>query len=548
MPSEISLFFEHWISHPEYWFNKTYAYDKYISLKYQHLLTTNVWDKDTIDINYHLSFIILYDQVPRHIYRSKDPDEVVTLYLDKALELHSFVTRHFDLKYFNATEWIFFNLPIRHSQNANNIIGIIHDTWKRIKIEHNEDEINRYLQFLKASYSRFPKDTVAEYIEESVAKDTLNRFELKDFVEYIDILSNCPFVEAIGTNIEESEIYYAIEDFIVKNKVKHLIMSLSGGVDSMVCSYILKKLEPIHDFQMVAVHIDYCNRTFKEYQFVRDWCIYMKIPMYTRHITEINRKDCMDYGMRALYEDYTRTVRFDTYKDVWDNYIGIHEYANVILGHNYDDCFENILTNISNRDKYENLIGMSEEQTQSNIRFMRPILNIQKKDIYVFAYKYHIPYLHDSTPDWSQRGKIRDIVRPALDKWCPSVVPAFFDLSAKLSEYEDIVYYIINDVLLNVQKERHDNLEVITCTLPSQRLLLSTTIWKKIFEKLKINISNKSLHNLIKKVEDGYMYHKKTVEKSIKTAVVTINKNTNIEYSFENNQMHIKVTVTYCQF
>ena len=545
VPSEIDRFLEDWISHPDYWFNKTNSYDTHISLKYQHLLTTTTWDIENEDPRHHLAFIILYDQVPRHVYRTKDPNDVIGIYLTKAIAINAFVTKHFDLNCFNAVEWAFFQLPIRHSNNSNRIIGVIHDTWKRLKNENDEDEIIQYLQFIKASYNRLPTDQ-SEHIEESVEKNTTLSFELKDFIEYSDILHNCPFIANDDESIEDSDIYIAIEDFIIKHNIKKVIISLSGGVDSMICSYVLKKIQPKLDFQVFAVHIDYCNRTFKEYLFVRDWCIHINIPLYTRHITEINRKDCMDYGMRNLYEMYTKEVRLDTYRRVWTKHISVTEIAHVILGHNYDDCFENILTNISNKDKYNNLIGMTEEHTNLDIKFLRPILNVSKKDIYTFAYKYNIPYLCDSTPNWSQRGKIRDHIRPAFDKWFPTIVPAFFDLSNKLSEYEDIVYYVINQLLLNLRREHKDSTELIHCTLPSQRLILSTTIWKKIFERLRINISAKSLQNFMHKIEDIYIYHKNT-STTTKKHTVTINKNTLIDYYFDTELMHLTFTITYGQ-
>jgi tRNA(Ile)-lysidine synthetase-like protein len=543
--SEIDRFLEDWISHPYYWFSKTNAYDTYISLKYQHLLTTTEWDIKNENPRHHLAFIILYDQVPRHVYRAKDQDDVIGIYLTKAITINSFMTKHFDLKCFNAVEWAFFQLPIRHSKNSNKIVGVIHDTWKRLKTENDEGEIITYLQFIKASYNRLPTDQ-SEYIETSVEENTTLSFELKDFIEYSDVLHNCPFIANNDESIEDSELYLAIEDFIIKHNIKSVIISLSGGVDSMICSYVLKKIQSKLDFHIIAVHIDYCNRTFKEYLFVRDWCIYIKIPLYTRHITEINRKDCMDYGMRNLYETYTKEVRFDTYRRVWAKHDSVSATAQVILGHNHDDCFENILMNISNKEKYMNLIGMTEEHTNVDIKFLRPILNFSKKNIYTFAYKYNIPYLCDSTPDWSQRGKIRDHLRPAFDKWFPTIVPAFFDLSEKLGEYEDIVYYVINQLLLNLCREQKDAKESIHCTLPCQRLILSTTIWNKIFEKLQINISAKSLQNFMHKVEDIYIYHKNT-STTTKKHVVTINKNTLLEFYFDKELMHVTLTITYGQ-
>jgi tRNA(Ile)-lysidine synthase TilS/MesJ len=271
----------------------------------------------------------------------------------------------------------------------------------------------------------------------------------------------------------------------------------------MVCSFILKKLQEHYNFNLVAVHIDYANRSYKEYEFVKDWCAYIKLPVYTRHITEINRTDCMNYGMRSIYEEYTKKVRFETYK-------AVSASPNVILGHNYDDCFENILTNICNKEKYDNLRGIREEQNIEGICFLRPILDIKKKDIYLFAYNNNIPYLHDSTPEWSQRGKIRDSVKPVLNRWNKDAIAGFFELSDTLAEYEEIVKNIVNTMVFVVKDE---------LKIPCSSFILSKILWKHIFENQSIyNISQKSFFNFLEKLEHTYYnlkYQKNTKLKSL---------------------------------
>ena len=507
----MDTFLEEWFSHTEYWF---LGYDDIITEKYRTLLDTSVWDSENKSIKYHLAFIILYDQIPRHVYRNNDPEHYVLMYLKKSLYIYNFVYKNtsFDIGSFTPLEWCFFNLPVRHNNVPNEIIKVINATWVRIK---NTNDNEQYIRFLKSTYSRIHINQ-KDYLEYSNSE-----FTVTSFIDYIDILVNCP-LNIKTTTFEDTHLYKIFHNFVVKHNLEDIIISLSGGVDSMVCSFILKKLQEKLNFNLVAVHIDYANRSYKEYEFVKDWCAFIKLPVYTRHITEINRTDCMNYGMRNIYEDYTKKVRFDTYK-------AVSTLPNVILGHNYDDCFENILTNICNKDKYDNLKGVREEQFIENIRFLRPILDIKKKDIYLFAYNNYIPYLQDSTPEWCHRGKIRDSVKPALNKWHKEAIPGFFQLSNTLAEYEDIVKNVVNTMVIVTK----NNMKI-----PCSTFILSKIVWKHIFENLSIyKISQKSLYNFLEKLEHTYYDLKYQKNKKIK---IVLNKQTVMEYSIGDGFMSFR--------
>jgi tRNA(Ile)-lysidine synthetase-like protein len=178
-----------------------------------------------------------------------------------------------------------------------------------------------------------------------------------------------------------------MKDFINKYNLNNTIItiSISGGVDSMVCSYLLKKLN--HPF--IAVHINYMNREecLKEEELLKWWCnTILNIPLYIRRIDEINRPKCMEYEMRDLYESYTKNCRFNTYINT---NINTNTNINILLGHNKDDTIENIFTNIASNSHYENLLGMTEYSTQTHnigssthsIHFIRPLLNTIKKKV-----------------------------------------------------------------------------------------------------------------------------------------------------------------------
>lgn len=67
-----------------------------------------------------------------------------------------------------------------------------------------------------------------------------------------------------------------------------LLVSLSGGVDSMVLAHVLLKLQPRHGRAVCAVHIDYANRAESgaEADFLRRWCTARGVALRVRTVSE----------------------------------------------------------------------------------------------------------------------------------------------------------------------------------------------------------------------------------------------------------------------
>lgn len=204
--------------------------------------------------------------------------------------------------------------------------------------------------------------------------------------------------------------------FFKDYKETDVCISLSGGVDSMISSWILKQILPkvtIH-----AIHINYNNRDTTDYEcaFLHDWCKLLNIDLEIVTIP-IKRENYMKTN-RDFYEKETRRIRFEAYKKY---------NCPVVLGHNLDDCVENIISNIASRKNKDNLTGMNPISTIDNVVILRPMLDISKKHIYNYAKTANVPYLHDSTPSWSRRGKLRDIVIPMLTEHEPGFVSGLLE-------------------------------------------------------------------------------------------------------------------------
>lgn len=415
-----------WFANEQLWFNATSEDDKLITQKFSYLLTDDPdmnaikgkCDKDEL-----LAYILLYDQIIRHIYRGNQ--EKITKLSKNSFELSIFCLDNNLDTLFLPQERCFILMPLRHTFD----LQFVSFAFKKILEYRKEDpESKYYIRFYKAtilSLSKLKTPLIEpEEINNGIANEqifsTLDPECIKNLEIILDLNRNEPIYKAF---------YLTIREMGKKGEFKEVTLSLSGGVDSMISSFILYHLSNKQKkFKIIAITIDYGNRedNIYEVEFVKRWCKLLGITHYVKHITELKRD--RSHG-RDLYEKLTRTLRFDMYR----------RFNNpVILGHNLGDCLENIFNNIKKTRSLNNLRGMSEFTEEDGCTIVRPMLNIPKKDIKDFAKRHMIPHLPNSTPSWSERGKIRDELIPFINQFDVSLIPGLLKLANNMKQLYDI--------------------------------------------------------------------------------------------------------------
>ena len=483
------IFIKEWFNNPSWWFSKIEKIDNYIINKYEYLLDL---EPNITQYNF-LSYIVLYDQIPRHIFRNQDGNHIILYFLNKAIDIiNNYKNQANNL---NEIEWIFFMLPLRHTNIKENILYVLNEAWNNKFLYNNKSLLKK---FIIATYK---KANFGEKLNEKISL-TFND----------DVLDYNP-LQKINLNFKNNDFINLNYNLIDKYVKKIGIISLSGGVDSMVCLVYCMVIYP--NINWICVHINYKNRGVAddEADFIANFCYKHNIKLYVREINEINRNKCMsnNINMREIYEDYTRKIRFNTYKAVFNNDVNndvnVPVVPVVILGHNKDDAFENILTNITYNCKYKNLKGMEEHSINisisvcDNITFLRPLLNVPKNDIYDFAHKHNIPYVKNSTPEWSQRGKIRNNIVPVLDNWDKRVVPGLFNLSENIQDMYLIMESNVNIIVNKFRLSHNNNSYELNISHDEFINYLHKLIWKEIIYKLfNYYPSNKSLITLIERL------------------------------------------------
>ena len=506
-----------WFLHPEWWFYQS-VYDELMIEKFSHLLdehnNTTLSNQQRQDD--FIEQILVYDQLPRHMFRHYG-NHITTYFLQKALEILK-NKKQSDFDRLDDDRLCFALLPLRHSLEHTNICRALELCWNRVKAKNYKD--CKVLQrFLKATYQRMP-----------LVGPSLTSSDQTNMTDDRDV----PF-EIIIANPKPFRFQF---DLKKESRHKNIVVSLSGGVDSMIASWMLHR----SGYKISAIHVNYTNRptSDEEMRFVMAWCRFLDISCYTRRLTEIQRPPCMQVGLREIYESYTRNVRYHCYKSFGKDTI-------IVLGHNKDDVMENIFTNIAHKSKYDNLSGMLDYSSVDDITFWRPMLNVPKADIIAFAKSCNIPHLPNSTPIWCQRGQIRNNIVPVLDKWDPKFIDSLYHLADTLSELFQIMEMQVSKVLESLESR-------VTCSNGNTIMMfdihlscdtgLPTIFWKMLFSKLGVPISVRSFQNLSNRLEKQTKtscYREGINEACNNTCKIILNRNDTIEITRDTNILKNKI-------
>jgi tRNA(Ile)-lysidine synthetase-like protein len=410
----------------------------------------------------YLALILLLDQCSRHVYRhrlrlvERDAQNTTSAIegqhdqqhaavaakwsaqrelndrhsvalVDRFLEQYGAEIAHAEL---TPAEHIFLLMPYRHPATDHTRMHVVLQ-----HIEVMQQQSNETAQLIQ----RFRKATQRRMLDGPAPSSAAASSCSSPEREQVDILEHHEFV-ADESSIDQSALLQSIERFVTQRhfaSVSSLAVSLSGGVDSMVLCKILvhlrKKIgrQPIATSSavehstapadsttaaanhsgalvLVAVHIDYNNRpeSGAEAAFVEDWCQRHDIVFRKRVIAEAKR----GVTKRDEYERVAREIRYSTYAQVMQEFGS----SSMMFGHHRGDVQENVISNMMKGCSLLDLSGMHEESHVNGVCIWRPMLAHAKSDIFDFAHRFGVPYLLDTTPKWSTRGKLRNQLMPLL--------------------------------------------------------------------------------------------------------------------------------------
>eukprot|EP00960_Hanusia_phi_P043132 755877-Hanusia_phi.AAC.3 len=370
----------------------------------------DTWKEDASSL---AGLIIVLDQFSRHCYRSKEDSWKVQRNGIVAKELSQNLISKDWLGKLKYEERVFALMPLRHFPDPTSLEYLVEMTgrWrKEAEMDKDERSSEILLRFQRAT--RRQLDSMLDSL----------RFDG-------EILEFKGFDPMDTSQAPKHVVYRTIASFVNAYCCSgSVLVSLSGGVDSMVLCQCLCYIRDNADMlrrrpdspepcnnnsaflrNVSAVHVNYGNRkeSSEEAQFLQRWCETRNIHFHLQNVANLTRDN---KAIDRLFVSRLFGV---------DNGLSESGAHGVMLGHHRGDVEENVISNVMKGNSVLNLAGMKEVQymNQFGVQLQRPLLSLQKGDIYDFSAMFGVPFFKDTTPSWSTRGKLRGsglCLRPSL--------------------------------------------------------------------------------------------------------------------------------------
>lgn len=409
-----------------------------------------------------IAAIVALDQLSRHIHRYDNGTRTAHFIPEQRLldEIAYQISRQLQMYHEKELSTgiiplpmrIFAIMPLRHAANISDYSIVQHDVESSALLHEEMDRMirrfrkatNRRMAALQDEARREGKLGLKEEDEEDCVDEKKQGCETgKGHKQFEDdqILECFPF-QADMAKANDHAIIKTIRIFlknlkildtmdksksaVSRGKASSVIVSLSGGVDSMVIAAALafirddeaaeRNVEPNEVLNIIAIHIDYANRpeSGAEAAYVGKYARQLGAEFICRKIDEVTR----GVTARDDYERIAREIRFDLYRQCCREASGGTEEnaIGVMLGHHRGDLRENVISNAHKGCGPLDLSGMTSVSTNDGVNLFRPLLPLEKSFVYDYAHTYGVPYFKDTTPHWSTRGKLRNRLIPLLEE------------------------------------------------------------------------------------------------------------------------------------
>lgn len=238
-------------------------------------------------------------------------------------------------------------------------------------------------------------------------------------------------------------------------KGEKILVCVSGGPDSVFLLHCLRNLPERLKLKLYVAHVNHNLRGAEsdaEELFVCNLSLSLGLPFFKCSVpTEL-----IASKEKLTIEEAARNLRYNFFK----NLCHIHKIKKIILAHTKDDQVETIIMRILRGTGIKGLGGMSFQSVQGAYRLIRPLLEIEKKDIVSFLKKNKIEYKIDSSnlkPNYF-RNKVRLEIMPRLKELSPQIKENIFRIGIVSKQADDILQKKVSRVFSKIVTCRKNNI------------------------------------------------------------------------------------------
>jgi tRNA(Ile)-lysidine synthase len=228
---------------------------------------------------------------------------------------------------------------------------------------------------------------------------------------------------------------------------KKLLITISGGIDSVVLTYLLHKLK-------LNISLAHCNfklrgkDSFKDANFVKNISKSLNIPFFTVEFETLKYAEENKISIQMAARD----LRYNWFQKISKE----QNFDYVLTAHHLDDVLETFLINLTRGTGLNGLTGIPE----INGNIVRPLLPFSRNDILIFASKNKLKWREDKSNSSIKyvRNKIRHKLIPVLKELNPNLLNSFENTLKNLKGSQQISQDRIKNVLEKVSEQQENEL------------------------------------------------------------------------------------------
>ncbi|MET2986327.1 tRNA lysidine(34) synthetase TilS [Aureibaculum conchae] len=334
------------------------------------------------------------------------------------------------------------------------------------------------------------------------------------------------FSEHIATNFPEL-------------KDKSLLIAISGGLDSVVLTELLHKLE----YNISLAHCNFQLRDIDSDQdeiFVNALANRLGVSVFTKKF------DTKAYAKneKLSIQVAARELRYDWF------YTLIKEYSldYILTAHHADDNLETFLINLSRGTGLDGLTGIPEQ----NENIIRPLLPFSRKQIMQYVQEHNLDWCEDASNAETKylRNKLRHEVVPALKNTNPQFLESFSKTIQHLKETQQLVEETIGSARQKVIHFNEDG--IIKLDIKKLQKLKHTkaylyellkdydfTAWNDIYDLLEAQSGKFVLSNTHRVLKDRDVLIVSSIESESKNEIYTID---NFQNSIHTESFELEIS------
>ena len=296
-------------------------------------------------------------------------------------------------------------------------------------------------------------------------------------------------------NTRINQIYKKFEKSIDLNK--EFIVAVSGGSDSLALAFLSKIYSIKKKISMKCIIVDHKLRpeSTKEAKLIKN--ILKKKFINTEILTWKGKKPLSNIQSKARQKRYE--LLFKRCKKL--------KIDNILLGHHLDDLFENFFIRLLRGSGLKGLVSLDKKTIINNVKILRPLLELKKKDLEFISEKVFNFYVKDpSNKDEKYlRIKVRNLIKvlekEGLDK------KKFFKTIENLKHSDTTLNFYINENLKkNTFFSSKDNRLIVNKDFFKQPY---EVIFRSFSEAIRLigmkyySVRGKKLENMIEKIRNN---------------------------------------------